>query len=61
MHPVVSPTFLKRCTTFRGMKTMVPGPGEALAVHGQIIGTLDDEEYFFLVEMERGRPGLHRF
>jgi hypothetical protein len=26
MRAVVSPTFLKRCTTLRGMKTMVPGP-----------------------------------
>src|SRR5262245_25520305 len=26
MHAVVSPTFLKRCTTFRGMNTMVPAP-----------------------------------
>jgi hypothetical protein len=26
IHPVVSPTFLKRCTMLRGMKTMVPGP-----------------------------------
>ena len=30
MRPVVPPTFLKRCTMLRGMKTMLPGP--ALAV-----------------------------
>jgi hypothetical protein len=23
-----------------------------MAIHGQLIGTLDDEEYFFLVEMD---------
>jgi hypothetical protein len=35
------------------MKTMVPGPGpRGLAIHGQLIGTLDDEEYFFLAEMD---------
>src|SRR5947209_5521616 len=53
MHAVVSPTFLKRCTTSRGMKTMAPGPTvEVWSPTGQLIGALEDEEHFFLPEMD---------
>jgi len=48
MRPVMPPTFLKRCTTLRGMKTMLPGP--ALVADGHLIEALDDEQNLFLLK-----------
>src|ERR1700757_1440806 len=53
MHAVVSPTFLKRCTTLRGMKGDSAGAdGRGLITDRQLIGALDDEEHFLLAEMD---------
>ena len=53
MRPVVSPTFLKRCTTLRGIKTDGAGPSRrGLATDSQFNGALDDEEHFFPIKMD---------
>jgi len=53
MRPVMPPTFLKRCTTLRGMKTMPPGTRlGGLTADGHLIEPLDDEQNFFLFEMD---------
>jgi hypothetical protein len=46
MHAVVSPMFLKRCTTLRGMKTMVEGPASDVRSPTSAHGAFDNEEDF---------------
>jgi hypothetical protein len=53
MHAVASPTFVKRCTTLRGIKDDSSGADRrGLTAQRQLIGALDDEEHFFLAEMD---------